>query len=59
VLIYISASGGLKGGSDLMSLLVVAAFLLPSLIAWLLAWRARLRRRTPDPAQDPDPPARP
>ncbi len=59
VLIYISASGGLKGGRDLISLLVVATFLLPSLIAWLLAWRARLRRRGADRARNPDPPAQP
>ena len=59
VLIYISASGGLKGGSDLMSLLVVAAFVLPSLIAWLLAWRARLGGGSGKAARKPDPPASP
>jgi hypothetical protein len=43
VLIYLSASGALRGRRDLPSLLVVAAFTLPSLIAWVRAWYERLR----------------
>jgi len=48
VLIYVSTYGGLKGQRDLISLAVVAAFLLPSVIAYLLALRAE-RRRPKDP----------
>jgi len=59
VLIYLSARGGLKGRQDLASLLVVAAFVLPSLIAWVLAWRARLKRPAADPKRQAEPPARP
>ena len=43
VLIYVTAYGGLRGRRDLASLLVVVAFLLPSVIAYLLARRARRR----------------
>jgi hypothetical protein len=45
VLIYITTYGGLKGQRDLISLAVMAAFVLPSLIAYLLALRARRRQR--------------
>jgi uncharacterized membrane protein len=48
VLIYISTYGGLKGQRDLISAAVVTAFLLPSVIAYLLALRAE-RRRPKDP----------
>jgi hypothetical protein len=51
VLIYISTYGGLKGQRDLISLAVVTAFLLPSVIAYLLALRAD-RRRPKDPEDD-------
>jgi Sec-independent protein secretion pathway component TatC len=44
-LIYLEAYGVLEAGRDLISLAVVVAFLLPSLIAYLLGWRALLRRR--------------
>ncbi len=43
VLIYISAYGGLTGQRDLISLAVMAAFVLPSIIAYVLAWFARRR----------------
>ena len=45
VLIYITTYGGLKGQRDLISLAVMAAFVLPSVIAYLLALRARRRQR--------------
>jgi membrane protein implicated in regulation of membrane protease activity len=49
VLIYVTSYGGLKGRRELASLLVVVAFLLPSVVAYLLAWRAHRRRpREPD-----------
>ena len=47
VLIYVTtyAYGGLKGQRDLISLAVMGAFVLPSVIAYLLVLRARRRRR--------------
>ncbi len=59
VLIYVTARGGLRGRRDLVSLLVVATFVLPSLIAYALAWRTRLRRRPQQRAREQDPPAAP
>ena len=55
VLMYVSARGGLKGRRDLVSLFVVATFVLPSLIAYALAWRTRLKRRAADRARPADP----
>ena len=43
VLIYISAYGGLTGQRDLISLAVMVAFVLPSIVAYLFAWHARRR----------------
>ena len=40
-----TTSGGLKGQRELISLAVMAAFVLPSVIAYLLALRARRRQR--------------
>jgi len=58
VLIYISTYGGLKGQRDLISLAVVVAFLLPSVIAYLLALRAQ-RRRSKEPEGRPGRPGTP
>ncbi len=57
-LIYGGTYAGIRGGRDTVSLLVAGAFVLPSLLTYLLAWRARLRRRrkagADDPPADPD-----
>jgi hypothetical protein len=45
VFIYLSSYGGFGIQRDRASLLVLAAFALPSLIAYGLGWRARRRAR--------------
>ena len=45
--IYLSTYGGIEVQGDLARLLVLAAFLLPSVIAWLLARHGRRRRPAP------------
>ena len=52
-LIYAGAYGGLRGRQDLVSMAVLGAFILPSLIAYVLAWRSRLRRRHSSAPGDP------
>ena len=50
-LIYVGTSGGLEGRQDLASLVVLVAFVTPSVLAWLrglLLQRRRKRREAPD-----------
>ena len=47
VFIYLRTYGGVEAQSELVSLLVLAAFALPSAIAYVLALRARRRRGRP------------
>lgn len=49
VLIYAGTYGGRDGHQDLASLAVLAAFVVPSLIAWTRAWYRRLRRPDGEP----------
>jgi uncharacterized membrane protein len=53
-LIYAGAYGGLRGRQELVSMVVLAAFILPSLIAYVAAWRTRLRRRPGAPGDTPN-----
>jgi hypothetical protein len=53
VLIYVGAYGGAKGRDDWVSLVVLAAFILPSAVAYVRARRARLRRKARDASEAP------
>ena len=48
-LIYLGTYAGLQGRTELVSALVLAAFLTPSLVAWLLARRRERKKVSREP----------